>query len=264
MPRQGGGKLSKLLRRLRARVVGRTVARARGRRTARDWGESAPAILLQTADPFVYFDVLVASSRANRAFCERHGIAYTAFVGVKRGFHPWQATFNRIVLLQEYVEQGYRGWVLYLDADALVAALDWDIRAYLAGKTDCAVILTPGNEAAADWAVNAGVGFFNLSHPSCRSLIAAWSTAFARLDDATLRAAGRWDLVANDQDMLQAILRADPALRADVFLESPARINSREASLVRQVLRVQEPSMPARIRAIEAEAEAALRRGGCG
>lgn len=248
-----------MLRRLRARIVGRTVARARGRREARDWGESAPAILLQTADPFVYFDVLVASSRANRAFCERHGIAYTAFVGIKRGFHPWQATFNRILLLQEYMEQGYRGWVLYLDADALVAALDWDIRAYLAEKADRAAVLTPGDEGAPDWAVNAGVGFFNLAHPSCRALIAAWGAAFAKLDDTTLRAAGRWDLVANDQDMLQAILRADPALRASVFLESPGRINSRQASLIRQVLRAQEPSMPARIRAIEAEAAAALR-----
>lgn len=205
--------------------------------------------------------MLVASSRANRVFCERHGIAYTAFIGVKRGFHPWQATFNRIVLLQEYVEQGYRGWVLYLDADALVAALDWDIRAYLVERADRAAVLTPGNEGAPDWAVNAGVGFFNLSHPSCRALIGAWSAAFAKLDDSALRGAGRWDLVANDQDMLQAILRADPKLRADVLLETPARINSREASLVRQVLRAQEPSMAARVRAIEAEAEAALHGG---
>lgn len=206
--------------------------------------------------------MLVASSRANRAFCERQGIAYAAFIGVKRGFHPWQATFNRIVLLQEYVEQGYAGWVLYLDADAWVRALDWDISAYLAEKRDIAAILIPGNEGAPDWAVNAGVGFFNLSHPACRALIAGWSAAFARVDDATLRAAGRWDLVANDQDMLQTVLRADPALRASVFLESPARINSREASLIRQVLRAQEPDLAERVRAIEAETEAVLRGSG--
>lgn len=217
-------------------------------------------MLVQTCDPFVYFDMLVASSRANRAFCERQGIAYAAFVGVKRGFHPWQATFNRIVLLAEYMEQSYVGWVLYLDADAVVAALDWDIRAYLADKSDRAAILTPGDEGAPDWAVNAGVGIFNLGHPAGRDLIAAWNAAFARLDDAALRAAGRWDLVANDQDMLQAILRADPALRALVFLESPARINSREASLIRQVLRAQEPDMAARVRAVEAAAALSVTR----
>jgi len=232
----------------------------RGRLSARDWGGTGPVILVQTCDPFVYFDILVASSRANRAFCERHGIAYAAFVGIKRGFHPWQATFNRVVLLAEYMEQGYAGWVLYLDADAVVAAPDWDIRAYLAGKSEHAAILTPGDEGAPDWAVNAGVGFFNLGHPGGRRLIEAWSAAFACLDDAALRAAGRWDLVTNDQDMLQAILRDDPALRAQVFLESPARINAREASLIRQVLRAQEPDMAARVRAVEAEAETALRR----
>ncbi|MEO9189738.1 MAG: hypothetical protein ABI224_07005 [Acetobacteraceae bacterium] len=222
--------------------------------SARDWGGTGPVILVQTSDPFVYFDMLVASSRANRAFCERHGIAYAAFVGIKRGFHPWQATFNRIVLLAEYMEQGYAGWVLYLDADALVAAPDWDIRAYLAGKSGHAAILTPGDEGAPDWGVNAGVGFFNLGQAGGRALIEAWRAAFACLDDAALRAAGRWDLVANDQDMLQAILRADPALRAQVFLESPAHVNSREASLIRQVLRAQEPDMAARVRAVEAEA----------
>ncbi|MGA9868626.1 MAG: hypothetical protein WBQ75_19550 [Acetobacteraceae bacterium] len=102
--------------------------------------------------------------------------------------------------------------------------------------------------------MNAGVGFFNLGHPGSRALIEVWSAAFAQLNDEVLRAVGRLDLVANDQEMLQAIPRADPALRALVFLESPARINSREASLIRQVLRAQEPDMAARVRAVEAAA----------
>ncbi|MEO8714218.1 MAG: hypothetical protein ABI369_04315 [Acetobacteraceae bacterium] len=235
-------------------MFGRPAARIRGRLSARDWGDTTAAILLQTCDPFVYFDLLVASSRANRAFCARHGIAYAAFVGIKRGFHPWQATFNRILLLREYMEQGYAGWILYLDADAVVVAPDWDVRAYLSAKAEYAAVLTPAGENVAEWAVNAGVSFFNLGDPACHALIAAWNAAFARLDDEVLRAAGRWDLIANDQDMLQAILRDDPALRARVFLEDPARINSREAGLIRQVLRAQASDMAARVRAVEAEA----------
>jgi hypothetical protein len=82
----------------------------------------------------VYFDMLCLSARANRAYCRRHEIAYQAFVGVKRGFHSWQATYNRIPLLQELVDAGFAGWVLYLDADAYVADLDFDLRLYLADR----------------------------------------------------------------------------------------------------------------------------------
>jgi len=62
--------------------------------------------------------------------------------------------------------------------------------------------------------------------------------------------------------MTRGLARKTAALRAAVFLESPRVINSREASLVRQVLRAQEPDMRARRRAIEAEAAAALERAG--
>ncbi len=254
--------VSRLLGRAHARLIGRRRARAQGRLTARDWGSTADIILVQTCDPFAYFDLLVASSHANRAFCAQHGIAYAGFIGIKRGFHPWHAAFNRIVLLHEYVEQGFDGWVLYLDADAVVVDLGWDVRAYLTAKTEFAAVLVPAGEDVPDWEVNDGVAFFNLGHPRCRALIAAWNGAFAEIGDGALRGAGRWDLVRNDQDMLQDILRADPALRATVFLESPRALNSREATLIRQVLRAQEPEMAARRRAIEAEAELALRRAG--
>ena len=233
-----------------------------GRLTARDWGSTSDIILMQTCDPFAYFDFLVASSRANRAFCARHNIAYAGFVGIKRGFHPWHAAFNRILLLREYVEQGFEGWVFYLDADAVVADLDWDVRSYLRAKAEFAAVLAPAGEAVPDWQVNDGVAFFHLRHPSCRALVAAWNEAFAQVSDSELRAAGAWELTSNDQDMLQRILRDDPGLRANIFLESPSAINSREGTLVRQVLRAQEPDSQARLRVIESEAAAALRRAG--
>lgn len=254
--------VNQLLKRVHARVIGRRAARAQSRLTARDWGSTADIVLVQTCDPFAYFDLMVASSRANREFCAGHDLAYAGFVGIKRGFHPWHAVFNRIVLLREYMEQGFAGWVLYLDADAVVVDLRWDVRSYLRTKADFAAVLAPAGEGVPDWEVNDGVAFFHLGHPACRALIAAWNDAFARIDDAALRAAGRWNMVPHDQDMLQDILRADPALRSKIFLESPRAINSREATLVRQVLRAQEPDMQARLGAIEAEAALALRRAG--
>jgi hypothetical protein len=248
----------RLIDNVRTRLIKRPAARAAGRLSARDWGSTGPAILLQTCDPFRYFDLLAASSAVNRAFCERQGLAYAAFIGIKRGFHSWHAAFNRILLLHEYMEQGYEGWILYLDADAFVADLDWDVRAYLRGKAEFSAVLAPSGEDVPDWAVNDGVGFFNLRHPSCRKLVAAWHRRFMEVPDTILRTAAHWDLLPNDQDMLQAILRDDPALRAPIFLEAPALINAREARLIRQVLRAQEPDLHTRRQIIEAEAQAVL------
>ncbi len=218
--------------------------------------------MVQTCDPFVYFDMLVASSRANRAFCQRAGLAYAAFVGIKRGFHPWQAMFNRIILLQEYLDRGYAGWVLYLDADAYVWDQGFDIGSYLAGKASHAAVLTPGGIDVPPWSVNDGVGFFNLGNAAGRQLVSLWTAAFMRITDDALRAAARWELVQNDQDLLQAILREQPGVRDQVFLERPELINAREASCIRQVLRAQAPDLGERIRTIEVEVAEALRRAG--
>ncbi len=216
--------------------------------------------MLQTCDPFLYFDLLAASSRANREFCRRSGLAYAAFIGIKRGFHPWQAMFNRIVLLMEYLEQGYGGWVLYLDADAYVWDLGFDIRGYLAERSRYGAVLTPSGIDVPDWSVNDGVAFFNLGVEPGRRLVTAWHEAFMRLTDDELRAAGQWELVVNDQDMLQGALRAEREFREYVHLESPELINSRDARYIRQVLRAQEPDFAERTRVIEAEVAEALGR----
>jgi hypothetical protein len=223
-------------------------------------GPSGFAVMIQSCDPFLYFDMLVASSRSNREFCRRSGVAYAAFVGVRRGFHPWQAAFNRICLLHDYVVQGFGGWVIYLDADAFVWDLDFDVRGYLSARSHNAAVLTPSGLGVPDWSVNDGVAFFNLSDPVGRCLVRAWHDAFSRVDEQELRAAGRWDLTTNDQDMLQAILRGNPWLRRHVFLERPELLNSRDGRFIRQVLRAQIPDLAARTRVVAAEAEEALWR----
>ncbi len=250
-----------VVQRLRDRLIERPAARRQSRITAREW-DGGFAVMVQTCDPFLYFDMLVASSRSNRVFCRRWGLAYAAFVGIKRGFHPWQAMFNRILLLQEYLEQGYGGWVLYLDADAYVWDLGFDIKRYLADKSSYAAVLTPSGIGVPAWSVNDGVAFFNLGHEAGRRLVAAWHASFMRVSDDALRAAGRWELVRNDQDMLQAILREDAWLREHVFLEATELINSREARCIRQVLRAQVAELPARVHIIESEVAEALRRAG--
>jgi hypothetical protein len=198
------------------------------------------------------------SARTNRAYCRRHGIAYQAFIGVKRGFHPWQATFNRIPLLHELAEAGFAGWVLYVDADAYVADLGFDLRGYLADKAAYAAILTPVAPGAAWWDINAGVALFNLASGEGRRLIGNWYAAFMAIGDAALRAAGQWDLVRNDQDLLHDLLRGDASLRPHVFLQGTELINADRARFIRQVLRVQADGLAARMRIVQQDTDRIL------
>ena len=131
-----------------------------------------------------------------------------------------------------------------------------------AGIDRHAAVLCASGIGVPAWSVNDGVAFFNLSSAVGRRLIRAWYEAFMRIGDAELRAAGRWDLVRNDQDMLQAILRGNPWLRAHVFLERPELLNSRDGRFIRQVLRAQVPDLAARTGVVAAEAAQAVRQAG--
>jgi hypothetical protein len=215
-------------------------------------------LLMQTSDPHVYFDMLCLSARANRAYCRRHEIAYQAFVGVKRGFHSWQATYNRIPLLQELVDAGFAGWVLYLDADAYVADLDFDLRLYLADKPAYAAILTPIAPGADWWDINAGVALFNLASAKGRWLIRQWHDAFMAIHDDALRADARWDMVRNDQDLLHDILRGNDWLRPLVFLQSTTLMNAGDSRFVRQVLRAQADGLAARMFIVQQDTDRIL------
>ena len=247
-----------LLERIAGRLVHRPRRRAAGRLLARPLALSADLLLLQTSDADVYFDMLCLSARTNREYCRRHAIAYQAFVGLKRGFHPWQATYNRIPLLRELVVAGFAGWVLYVDADAYVADLGFDLRAYLADKSACAAILTPSAPGAAWWDINAGVALFNLASAEGRWLIARWHAAFMAIGDDALRQAGDWSLLRNDQDLLHTILRDNDWLRPHLFLQSAELINAGRARFIRQVLRAQADGLAARMRIVQQETDRIL------
>jgi hypothetical protein len=247
-----------LLARLADRLMHRPRQRAEGRKLAAPLALTNDVLLMQTSDPHVYFDMLCLSARTNRAYCRRHAIAYQAFVGVKRGFHAWQATYNRIPLLQELVDAGFAGWVLYLDADAYVADLDFDLRAYLADKPAYAAILTPIAPGADWWDINAGVALFNLASAEGRWLIRQWHAAFMAIDDDALRADARWDLVRNDQDLLHDILRGNDWLRPLVFLQSTTLLNAGDSRFVRQVLRAQADGLAARMRIVQQDTDRIL------
>ncbi|MBU3076982.1 methyltransferase domain-containing protein [Sphingomonas quercus] len=213
--------------------------------------EHIRVIALQTADADRYAAMLAITQPNVAEYCRRHGYGYEAYIGIKRGFHPWQASYNRIAMLSELVARGYDGWVLYMDADAWVADLDFDLAAYLARHRDRAAIIATAGVTPARWDVNDGVMLINLGHPTGRALVARWQALFdERLPDARLREAVEWVGEDNDQDLLQRLLREDSTLADAVLVESMAVLNGPAARFVRQHLRAHTADFRERMRAL--------------
>lgn len=204
-------------------------------------------IVLQTADAEHYAPMLAITAPNVREFCRRHGLGYESFVGIKRGFHPWQATFNRIPMLVELVERGFTGWALYLDADAWIQDLGFDLAAYLADKGDRAAVFAESGVTSNPWDVNAGVAMINLGHPLGRALVEQWAAGFAAHSDDALRAGDVWLDHGNDQDLLHQILRHDRAIADAVLIEQISFINGPYARFIRQQLRSLSPTFEARL-----------------
>ena len=84
---------------------------------------------------------------------------------MKRDYYPWQASFNQVYMLKELLDRDEHDWIVYLDADAYVADLDFDLPAYLADRSGYGAIVTPAHDDGAWWDVNTGVLALNLRHP---------------------------------------------------------------------------------------------------
>lgn len=211
--------------------------------------EGERPVLLQTADPDVYRGFLELTGHVNRAFCAAQGIGYEAHLGILRGQHPWQATFNRIPLLKARLDAGFRGWLLYLDADAYVADLGFDLAGFLAGRAHRSILGALGhNKALSD--INAGVVFFNFAHPDTGFIIEEWHRLFLAEVSEDMLAAGAqaWSFGPNDQDLLQRLL-AENLMRLwpGIGIEERSVFNAPEARFIRQILRRDAPTLAERM-----------------
>lgn len=207
--------------------------------------------VLQTSDAFKYSRMLRATSRTAIEYCRRHGFAYESFIGIKRGFHGAQAAFNRIFLLQELVDRGYRGWALYMDADAYIYDLDFDLHAYLADKQDRSAIMATIPGESIPWHINSGVLFFNLGHPQAVALIGEWKRRFMSVSDERLRnLLSVWDH-DNDQTMLYEALDQNPALREPVAFVDAMLFNHCQGEFIRQFLNSLDGDIDSRTKTIE-------------
>jgi len=201
--------------------------------------------LIQTACGPAYEAMLAATDRAHRAYCEANDVRFWPVVGILRGSHPWQASFNRIEMLHELCEQGYRGWVMYLDADAVIRQADFDLRRFLGKRKDYGLVICSGHPEAEPWEVNDGVFFINLGTNAGRMIARRWHGLF-RLnvtDQMLTEAVGPWQPLSDsrafpdDQHLLQMVLRDNAHLMAETLLEDPLTMNHRGARFIRQFLR---------------------------
>ena len=218
---------------------------------------------LQTADPVIYRRMLAASSASTEAFCERHGFEYEAFVGLKRGWHPAHATYNRIDMLNEELKAGFVGWLVYLDADAFVADLDFDLRAYLSPHDATpAIARAVFHEQAPTWHVNAGVLLVNTATEGGVALIKRWKRMLDLLSVSLLLYLPPALWVTNDQQLLHLLLWRGASIRERMHFENPDLINAAYARFIAQLLRSDRVDLDTRVREIEARVQAALARSG--
>jgi tRNA (mo5U34)-methyltransferase len=217
-------------------------------------------VLLQTADAEQYLPLLEATAAVNRLYCERQNIKYSHFIGVKRGFFPWQACFNRIILLKEMIEEGFTCWVFYLDADAFVVDLSFDLRSLI---SDIAkpIIMAPGGLSGQPWDVNDGVFVIDLSNDTARDLILAWHSDFMSTSDEALLAAPEWHMVESDQPRLQRILRENECFGSCVGMADRYLLNDHKSSFVRQILRSNAATWQERLMRVRKETADVLQGG---
>src|ERR1700676_2356293 len=188
--------------------------------------------------------MLQSTSRTVIEYCSRYNLCYELFIGICRGVYPWHATFNRIVLLRRLLNNGFSGWVCYLDADAFVADLDFDIKHYLADKEYLALIIAtddPSDSNRPYWLINSGAFFINLGNPVGREIVWEWAEKIDDISEEQWQESVEWTF--GDQGILANILRTlSSGSRFVLTLRGrPNLINYSEGIFIRQILRVYLP-----------------------
>jgi hypothetical protein len=218
---------------------------------------------IQTADPVFYYPMLHQTSRTVRQFCIRNGFKYESFVGVKRGHMAWQSTYNRVYMLKEMLDRGVRGWVYYLDADAFIGDMDFDVRHYLSDKGQYAGIFSGFCASEHGYDINAGGFALNLSHAVAHDLIQKYWRRVEDIPDQDFLHATIWSQsIPDDQWILYDILRDMVETRGlgDSFVFEVANSGyTNHGPFIRQRLRSKSPDFQTRYADIKAEVDGIMR-----
>lgn len=212
--------------------------------------------IFQSADPVAYAEMMHVSGLANRAYAARHGFGHTTYLGIRRGYFPWHACFNRILVLREMIAAGYSGWVFYLDADAYVYDQAFDLRAYLASLGPVSMVMRPGGLDGPSWDINDGAFLIDMANPMAQEIITRWYDDFMLTPDDALREAEEWEAVPSDQPRLQRILAEHDHLAQSLEIVDPNFFNDYRSSFVRQAFRGADFTIDQRIEMIRRDVTA--------
>jgi len=211
---------------------------------------------IQTSDPVRYQRIIDDTSRTVALYCYLHSYGYEKFVGLKKGVAPVHATFNRVFMLNELIDSGYAGWVAYIDADAYIRDLTFDVTKYLIENQKHAFIAArvPGHQSK--WAINAGVFFINLGDPIGIKIARLYLSRVLSLvpkyfwDDES---AGWPPTEYDDQNILYAILGLNSDILDNMKAEDVAFNSGVDCSFIAQALRADHQDFDSRCHYIKAQ-----------
>jgi len=172
--------------------------------------------IIQTSDNESGYKTLMDKNRVvNEIYCKKMGYEYMAYQGIKRGYHPWQATFNRIYLMEDELNKKEADWVFYIDADVVVADLDRRLEdiIYEGNNSTMSFIFCKGCENVL-YDINAGVFFMNVSGAFSKSVITMWRELFESICTTRILYLAKhpWSIHSNslliqDQSLLEFVFR---------------------------------------------------------
>lgn len=170
-------------------------------------------ILLQTADALKYKDILQISKYCNQQYAKENDIRYQSFMGIKKGYHPHHAMFNRIYLLDEMVKNGYKGWVFYLDADGIIIDKNFKLKQKLSQLRHSRKHFWLHNVHTKEeghypwWNINSGAFAIDLASPIAQNAVRTWKGIYENFyTHIHYKNAVAWNDIINDQDSLWKIL----------------------------------------------------------
>lgn len=169
--------------------------------------------MIQTADSEKYRDMLFLSGRFNSYYCSIHEIDYELMIGLRYGCKPFHAMFNRIKILQEFVQKGYSGWVIYLDADNLIQDRNYDLKQTLSNLEREKVFLFYNHHKTDDieydfWNINSGFFAMKIGDPIVNMVINTWQSLYSNFySRQNYESFEKWGDLINDQNSLNMILK---------------------------------------------------------
>ena len=217
-------------------------------------------ILVQTADPSsLYKEMLSLTGEVNSLYCSRHSIKYESYLGIKVGAAPWMATYNRIFILHELLQRGYSGWLIYVDADAFISDLSFNLHDYLRENSSYCLIGGPSSTEDA-WNINAGIFFLNFGDADGRALVSKWLAMMTQKvpSDYLDNPQSVWDEFPNDQWLLHECLKTSDILTSKTKKETRGIFNYRDGRYIKQAIRADFYDIEDRVTWIRAETRRVL------